>query len=399
VKVGIVSPYPRTDDPHGEEGLGGVASYAKSLVAPLRRRADLVVLSPHDGARSRRHDGDMMVQDVPRSGRALADALGELGASGVEAVHVQFEQHLYGGPAQNLRLARALRKLRRRAGVVTTIHQVPDLDAVDRAFLKQNGFPPLPALARAWMRVQYRALVAGSDLVIVHEERLASRLASQYGAPPARVRVVPHGVPEVADAPGADEAKARIGANGKTVLLYFGFITGYKGVDLLVGALERLPPETRQDVVVVIAGKAPERKMEKAAFRAEVESLEARIAALGPWVQRKGFLTPEEIRLYLAACDVALFPYRQVFGASGPLALALAQGRPFLLSDAFAGMGFDKRALFPRSPEGMAAKLREFLRDDRLRDALRAHAAQLREERLWPRVAAATFDCYREVGA
>src|SRR5581483_6301413 len=98
--------------------------------------------------------------------------------------------------------------------------------------------------------------------------------------------------------------------------------------------------------------------------------LEARIAALGPWVERKGFLTAEEIRIYLAACDAAVFPYRQVFGASGPLALALAQGRPFLLSDAFVGMGFDPRALFPRSPEGLAAKLREFLSDERLRDAL-----------------------------
>lgn len=395
MRVALVTPYPRTQDPHGEEGLGGVASYAKSLADPLRGRADLMVLSPHDGPRGRRYDGDMLVHEVPR-GAALSHELRELGRAGVDAVHVQFEQHLYGGPAQNLRLARALKGLRRRAGVVLTIHQVPDLDAVDRAFLRQNGFPPAPALAKAWMRLQYRALLRGSDLVIVHEDRLARRLADQYGAPADRVRVVPHGVEAAPAVMDAGEAKARIGADGKTVLLYFGFITGYKGVDLLVDALERLPPETRQDVRVVIAGKAPDRKMEKPRFRAEIESLESRIAALGPWVERRGFLSAQEIRTYLAAADLTLFPYRQVFGASGPLALAIAHERPFLVSDAFSGMGFDPRALFPRTPEGLAMKIREFLGSARLRDALALHARDLHAQRAWPRVAAATAECYRE---
>lgn len=396
MRVALVAPYPRTQDAHGEEGLGGVASYAKSLAIPLCESTDLVVYSPHDGPLGRRRDGSIAIHDVPRGGAALAQALRDLGETRVDAVHVQFEQHLYGGPAQNVRLARALRSLRKRAGVVVTLHQVPDLDAVDRAFLKQNGFPPLPMLARAWMRLQYAMLVNGSDVVIVHEDRLARRLVEQYGAPADRVRVVPHGVDPTPPTLDQAEAKTRIGAPGKTVLLYFGFITGYKGVDLLVEALEHLPPETREDVRVVIAGKAPDRKMEKAGFRAEIESLEARIQALGPWVERRGFLTAEEVRVYLAAADVALFPYRQVFGASGPLALALAQGRPVLLSDAFAGMGFDKHALFPRTPEGLALKIREFLGDDRLRDALARQAMALRDERAWPRVAAATAECYRE---
>lgn len=399
MKIGLVSPYPRTQDAHGEEGLGGVASYAKSLANSLRNEARLTILSPRDGPSEQRYDGEVSVLDVPRTGEAFAKALDDLGRSGVDAVHVQFEQHLYGGPLDNLRLALALRKLRKSARVVLTLHQVPDLDAVDQAFLRQNGFPPLPFAAKAWMRFQYKMLMSGSDIVLVHEERLAARLHEQYGALRGSARVVPHGVDAYAGSMSQQEAKTRVSASGKKLVLYFGFVTGYKGVDLLVEALERLPEETRQDVQVIIAGKAPDRKMEKPAFRQEIEALEERIAALGAWVDRKGFLSAEEVRVHLAAADVVVFPYRQVFGASGPLALALAQGRPFLLSDAFEGMGFDERAIFPRTAEGLAEKLREFLDDETLRDDLTLHAARLRDERSWPRVAQLTADCYRDAEA
>lgn len=396
-RVAIVAPYPRTADAHGEESLGGVASYTKNLVDELRRHARVRVVAPGEGAPGARRDGDVEVHDIRREGASVPRALRSLGRdAALDAVHVQFEQHLFGGMLQNLRLAFALMALKRRKRVVITLHQVPDLREVDRAFLQRNGFPPLPILARLWMRLQYALLAAASHVLLVHEPRLRDRLAGQYRIGRALVAVVPHGVELHALPCSQADAKARLGASGKVLLLYFGYVTGYKGVDLLADALERVPAQERARLRVVIAGKVPERKLESGSFRAESEKLEARIAALGPWVERKGFLTPAQISLHLAGADAVLFPYRQVFGASGPFAITLGHGRPFLVSDAFEGMGVPHAALFPRDPDALAATIRRALQDPRLLESLATEARRMASEASWARVAERTALAYRD---
>ena len=394
-KIAMLAPYPRTREAHGEESLGGVASYTRCLVDALRAHADVLVLAPGEGsAGPRPSEGGVAVRDVPTAG--VPRALRALARDPtVDAVHVQFEQHLYGGPRQNLRLAAALRALRRRTRVVVTLHQVPDLAEVDRAFLRRNGFPAFPRAARAWMRMQYAALARGADLLLVHEPRLKERLVAQYGLAAARVAVVPHGVETRAPLCPQDEAKSRLGAEGKVLLLYFGYVTGYKGVDLLVDALERLDADARARLRVVIAGKVPERKLENAAFRAEIDALEARIAALGSFVDRKGFLGAEDVSLHLAAADAVLFPYRQVFGASGPFALAVGHGRPFLASEAFRGMGVPEEALFPLDADALAARLAACARDPAALGVLAGHARRIAAGSTWSSVAQRTAAAYR----
>ena len=397
MKVAHVGPYPRESETHAEHGLGGVAAYVKNLVDGMRGQADLLVVAPTDLPQAAvRHDGAVEVREVDRTGRGVARALRALAKdSEVDAVHVQFEQHLFGGPLQNLRLALGLRRLARQKRVVLTVHQVPDLAQIDGEFLRRNGFPPVPFLARLWMRVQYALLIAACHVALVHEERLRDQLVTSYAIDAARIAVVPHGV-DAGELPcGRAEAKGRLGiAPYRQLVLYFGYVTGYKGVDLLVDALERMPAAKREQVQVIIAGKVPARKMESAPFRVDMESLEARIIALGAWVTRKGFLSPADISLHLAAADVVVFPYRQVFGASGPLSITIGHGRPFLASDAFRGMGVPEESLFALDGDALAAKLRAYLSDASLRSRLEAEARRVAEEHAWPRVAERTCALY-----
>lgn len=399
-RVAIVAPYPRTQQAHGEESLGGVASYTKNLVDGLRVHADVTLLAPGDRPAGRRADGDVTIEDVPRRGLRLARALRRLSRdASVDTVHVQFEQHLFGGMLQNLLLALTLAMVSRRTRVVMTIHQVPDLDGVDRKFLRDNGLPAVPVLARAWLRTLYTLFALAAHRLVVHEPIMSDRLIARYGIAARKVCVIPHGVEVRALPCSQEEAKRRLGLSGKTVVFYFGYVTGYKGVDLLVGALESLQAQGAPHVRAVIAGKAPDRKLEKAGFRAAVTDLENRIAALSATVERKGFLSEDDIALHLAAADVVIFPYRQVFGASGPLSLAIGYGRPFLVSDAFRGMVAADGALFARDPEALRVKLSEFLQDQRFRHDLEATSLKLREEAAWPRIALRTAACYREVAA
>lgn len=394
VRVAMVAPYPRSVEAHGEESLGGVASYTRCLVEALARTTDVLVVAPRPEGALRTHSTgrievrEVSARDVPRAIRELARY------ASVDAIHLQFEQHLYGGPRENLRIAGALRAARRAKRVVVTIHQVPDLAEVDRAFLRRNGFPPFPRAARAWLRAQYAALARGADVLLVHEPRLQERLVAQYGIAASRIAVVPHGIERVAPTYTQPRAKALLRAEGKVVLLYFGYVTGYKGVDLLVDALERLDDEARGRLRVIIAGKVPERKLENETFRAGIDALEARIAALGRFVERKGFLTAAQIPLHLEAADAVVFPYRQVFGASGPFALAVGHGRPFLASEAFRGMGVPDEAMFPLDADALAARIAQVAREPAALDALATHARRIAESATWTSVADRTAALY-----
>lgn len=392
--VTLVAPYPRTKAAHGEESLGGVASYTKNLVYGMPDTVDLEVLALHDDPIPPRVEGLIPVREVSREPSKLRDALQQ--ARG-DVVHLQFEQHLYGGPLENARLSQTLAALARTKAIVMTLHQVPDLDRVDRQFLRDNGFPPLPFAARAWIRWLYRRYAAASRLLIVHQASFRDRLAQQYGVDPSKVKVIPHGIEDRSPVLSQKEAKAQLGLEGKTVALYFGYVTGYKGVDLLVEAAERLPPEARNDLRVVIAGKAPDRKLEKPAFRKAIEDLEARIAALAPLAQRKGFLDEPALALHLAAADVVLFPYRTVFSASGPMSIAVGHGLPFLASEPFRGMGPEDETLFPLDAGALSARLALVATDAGELERLRGASARMKTRALWPAVGRATAHAYEEV--
>lgn len=390
----IVAPYPRTKAAHGEESLGGVASYTKNLVYGMPESVDLDVIALHDAPQPPRVEGLVHVRESSRDPARLREAL--LSARG-DVVHLQFEQHLYGGPLENARLSQTLRELAKRKAVVMTLHQVPDLDRVDRQFLKDNGFPPLPFAARAWIRWLYRRYAAASRRLIVHQATFKERLATQYGVDPSKVQVIPHGIEDRSPVLPPKEAKAKLGLEGKVVALYFGYVTGYKGVDLLVEAVEKLPQGVRDGLRVVVAGKAPDRKLEKPAFRKAIEDLEARIGALAPLAQRKGFLDEPSLALHLAAADVVLFPYRTVFSASGPMSIAVGHGLPFLASDRFRGMGPEDETLFPLDADALSARLARCATDPAELARLRAASERMKAQALWPAVGRATASAYEEV--
>src|SRR5687767_8278475 len=57
VSVTIVAPYPRTKAAHGEESLGGVASYTKNLVYGMPESVDIDVIALHDQPQGPRVEG------------------------------------------------------------------------------------------------------------------------------------------------------------------------------------------------------------------------------------------------------------------------------------------------------------------------------------------------------
>ena len=164
----------------------------------------------------------------------------------------------------------------------------------------------------AWLEV-FRTV----ESVVVHSHRAVEEL-SEVGLERERITRIAHPVFAAPD----DHAS---GPPRGHVLLFFGLIRSYKGLDLLIRALELVSREV-PDVRLVVAGDPLD----------PVEPLRELAAELGiseriEW--RLRYVSESEIREALASAAAVVLPYRRRVDASGVLGRALGRGRPAVVSD------------------------------------------------------------------
>lgn len=152
-----------------------------------------------------------------------------------------------------------------------------------------------------------------ADLLVVHGESLRAGLLARIGAEhAAKVWVVAHPV-------WADHAPT--GAAATRDLLFFGHLRPNKGVEEFLAAMAQLPHLT-----ATIAGSgSPERI---AHIEAEVERL-----GLDNVVLRAEFVPDEDLPALFADHHVVAAPYREFEAQSGVTHLAVAYGRPIVVTD------------------------------------------------------------------
>jgi glycosyltransferase involved in cell wall biosynthesis len=268
---------------------------------------------------------------------------------------------------------------------------VPGLDRLllpptrPRVMTAHYVLPPHPSrrqVARA------RRTFGAMDAVIAHSEHGAARLREEVGLDPARVRVIPHGafdyltrLPVEKSLPPELE-----GAEGP-VILFFGLLRPYKGVDVLLDAFSRI-----DGAELWIVGNP----------RMEVESLRRLAAAAKGRVRfLTRFVEDAEIPAIFRRADVLALPYRDI-EQSGVLYTGLAFGKPMVLTDAG---GFPELAaqgaarIVPREdPAALSAALSDLVGDDDARAALAAATrAAATGPYSWSEVARQTLGLYEEL--
>ncbi len=300
-----------------------------------------------------------------------------------------------GGPASRLRRATKLAEhvpdmLRYRAAAPSAelVHfqwlALPQLDAM----LLPRGRPLVltahDVLARepsAWQRGAQRRLYGRMDAVIAHSEHGRRRLIDELGLPPARVHTIPHGAFEhLAGAP-AGPLPPELQDGGLPVVLCFGLIRPYKGVDVLLEAWRGVA-----DAELWIVGRP----------RMDIGPLRARAGANVRWVTR--YVSDGELAACFRRADIVVLPYREI-EQSGVLATALAFGSPLVLSDLG---GFDEvaaagaaRLVAANDPQALREALTGLLADRAERDRLAGSARALASgEWSWRRVAERTKELY-----
>ena len=125
-----------------------------------------------------------------------------------------------------------------------------------------------------------------------------------------------------------DGARERLGlANESRVILSFGLIAPYKGLEYVVAALARLHKENKK-FVLVIAGRIKECQE----YWDGVMALIEREGLTGNVVTHLGHIPDESVEVFFKAADVLAMPYRSIF-QSGVLFLAFRFGLPVIATD------------------------------------------------------------------
>jgi glycosyltransferase involved in cell wall biosynthesis len=225
-----------------------------------------------------------------------------------------------------------------------------------------------------------RRLLDGMDAVIVHTRHGAELLG---GGP--RVHVIPHGAfDHLTNHPGERPLPPELAGLEGPVVLYFGVVRPYKGVDVLVDAFRQV-----EGAELWVVGRPMGVPLKRLQAPANVR-----------FVSR--YVSDAELPAFFRRADLLVLPHRRV-DVSGVLFAGLAFGKPLILSDVggfreLADEHGAARLVPPEDPVALAAAISELLADpgerERLAQAARAAAAGPYS---WDRVAERTIELYREL--
>lgn len=181
-------------------------------------------------------------------------------------------------------------------------------------------------LNRLTLRIQYRL----THHIFVHTEKMKQELIKDFNVRSERVTVVPFGINNAVPntSLSSRNAKERLGLReDERVLLFFGRITPYKGLEYLIAALRQVL-ERRHNYRLVIAGN-PDRCAEYwKALREEIGEFVER----GQVLLKATFIPDDETEVYFKAADVLVLPYKDIY-QSGVLFLGHSFGLPVIAAD------------------------------------------------------------------
>jgi glycosyltransferase involved in cell wall biosynthesis len=238
----------------------------------------------------------------------------------------------------------------------------------------------LPREPRPGQLDAQRRLYERMDAVVVHSEHGAARLRDELRLDPALVHVIRHGALTGLDVPGA----APFAVPDKPVVLMFGLLRPYKGVDVLLEAWERADV----DAELWIVGMP----------RMDVSAVHGRGVRTA-----LRFVSAGELAGAFRAASLVVLPYREI-DQSGVLFTALAFGKPMLLTRVG---GFPEIAatgaaalVEPGDADALATELRALLEDPaRLARMAAASEAAAAGEYGWDAIARRTLALYSALQA
>ena len=350
-------------------GIATFTTHIADALATALPNADGLVVAVNDAGHSYQYPSRVRFEIAEGDLASYRRAADFLNVNRVDVLSVQHEYGIFGGQsgAHVLALLAALRM-----PVVTTLHTIlSNPNASQRAVLDE--------------------LIRLSERLIVMSRTGADLLMRVHGVDPAQIDLIPHGIPDV---PVSPNSKARLGVDGKTVLLTFGLLSPDKGIEHVIDALPAILA-VHPDIVYTVLGATHPHIIEREgeAYRL---MLEARAHALGVGASvhfHNRFVTQAELVEFLSAADIYITPYlnpEQI--TSGTLAYAVGAGKavistPYIYARELLDEG--RGRLVPwRDAGAIAHEVISIVSDDEAAGEMRMRAAAHGLSMTWPAVAA-----------
>lgn len=316
----VISSFPEKGTLHSDKTVGG-AYYTKGILTALQKThpelSITVYCEAFGNATAYQEDGMQIERNYKRNNLlSLFALLFKISTQSPDRLVISFEANMYGNGLSSLVMVIGmiiLRILGKRPYLILQ-HVLGSFKALED--------PSLKRLFLECGRIAiYRLLMLGSTHVIVFEEEFKRRLPTKA----LRVTVVPLFVPDAAIEP-ENEAKEKLGVKKNEMLvLYFGFLSPYKGVDWLSENWPHIP-----DTRLLIAGGANPNHAQKPEYKAYIKKVTENAKEHG--IQTTGFVKETDLPTYFSAADCIILPYKTFFSSSGPLSLAYAYEKGLILS-------------------------------------------------------------------
>jgi glycosyltransferase involved in cell wall biosynthesis len=239
----------------------------------------------------------------------------------------------------------------------------------------------LPREGSGARRSAQRKLYGRVDAVVAHSEHSRRRLVDELEIAAERVHVIPHG--PLRPWEGQSEAPLPLPATKRPVVLFFGLLRPYKGLDLLMEAWRGIT-----DAELWVVGMPRGVDIARLDAPAGVRFLPR-------------FVGDGEMHALMRHATMLVAPYREI-EQSGAVFTALGAGLPVVLSDVGGFPELASTGAVELFPSGDAGALREaisrLLSDPTRREAMAAAALSLEEgEWSWARIAERTLALYRSL--
>ncbi len=255
---------------------------------------------------------------------------------------------------------------------------------VEVCFVVHNALPHEPSpVDRIWARFAFRA----AHRFVAHAEIEADRIRGLRRD--ARIAVNPHPVYDLferEDGPSREEARQQLGIKNERVLLFFGLIRHYKGLDVLLDAMPQVAEQT--GALLWVAGECYE---DLSVYTRQVERLRLSDSV----VLDARYIPNEDVTTLMAACDAVVLPYRHAtqsgivqvaYACERPVVTTRVGGLPEVVWDGETGL-----LVPPEDPPALAAALCRFYDEDLgpgLAEGVRGRVAQFG----WARMAEIVMD-------
>lgn len=178
----------------------------------------------------------------------------------------------------------------------------------------------------------YKTLGILLDRFVVMDEAIYKRLS--FFVSPNKIFLHPFWI-EKKNTVSQKTARTKINvAKNDFILLYFGFITYYKGADWIIKTVKKLRQQNQfTRINLILAGGEAYSLKDKAYYK----KFYAQVLASAK-DQKKicitGFVPENAIGIYFSASDLVVLPYRGLIGSSATLSQAITHKKPFVISRA-----------------------------------------------------------------